>query len=292
MAGVQKIAFIGLGQMGIPMATRLVSAGFEVVGFDLSKAALQDLVSRGGKAANSVAEALAGCDGIITMLSNGKVVRDVLLTDDAFRQAPKGALLLEMSSSAPGETRTLGEKLGGHLRVVDAPVSGGVKRAVDGSLAVMVGGSAEDFDAATPVLQAMSAKRFHCGPLGAGHAMKAINNYVSGAGVLAAAEAVLLGEAFGLEGARIVEVLNASSGKNNATEVKMNQFILSGTFASGFALGLMAKDIRTAANLSETLGLEQPGLAQTAQLWEDAAKALGGSVDHTRFYEYVASLKS
>lgn len=287
MARITRIAFIGLGQMGMPMACNLLKAGFEVVGFDLSTEAMQKLASNGGTSAESAAQAMVGSDVVITMLSNGKTVQSVLLDGDAFRSAPKNALLLEMSSSAPDDTRQLAEKLSDYMRVVDAPVSGGVKRAVEGSLAIMVGGSEADYEAARPILNAMSAKVFHCGPVGAGHAMKAINNYVSGAGVIAAVEAVLLGNAFGIEEAKVVEVLNASSGKNNATEVKMNQFILSGTFASGFALGLMAKDIRIAANLSSSLGLSQQGLLQTADLWEDAAETLGGAVDHTRFYEYL-----
>lgn len=283
-----KIAFIGLGQMGVPMAVNLMKAGFKVTGFDLSEKAVAALVEAGGEAAANVADAIRDCDRIITMLPNGKIVQQVLLDDDIYKQAPAGSLLLEMSSSAPDETRSLSERVAGHLRVVDAPVSGGVKRAIDGSLAVMAGGSDADYGDAVPVLEAMSARLFHCGPVGAGHAMKAINNYVSGAGVVAAVEAVLLGKAFGLDQGKVVEVLNASSGKNNATDVKMNQFILSGTFASGFALGLMAKDIRAAANLSASLGLDQPGLRQTAQLWDSAANALGGSVDHTRFYDFFA----
>lgn len=287
MQTATRIAFIGLGQMGLPMATNLLKAGYEVAGFDLSADALQKLVDEGGQAAKSAADAMAGSDVVITMLSNGKVVRSVLTEGEAYRQAPRGALLLEMSSSAPEETRSLAQAVSAHLRVVDAPVSGGVKRAVDGTLAVMAGGADADFSAVRPVLEAMSARIFHCGPVGAGHAMKAINNYVSGAGVIAAVEAVLLGNAFGLDEAKVVEVLNASSGKNNATEVKMNQFILSGTFGSGFALGLMAKDIRTAANLSVSLGLSQQGLTQTADLWDDAARTLGGAVDHTRFYDYL-----
>ena len=136
------------------------------------------------------------------------------------------------------------------MRLVDAPVSGGVKRAIEGTLAIMAGGDAVDIEQAQPLFAAMSSKVFQCGPVGEGHAMKAINNFVSGAGVIAAIEAVQLGEAFGLDPENVIDVLNASSGRNNATEVKMRQFILSGTFGSGFGLGLMAKDIRIAAQLS------------------------------------------
>ena len=288
MPEVRRVAFVGLGQMGLPMAGHLVRGGFEVVGYDLSKDAKSSFKALGGLTADSIPEALVGAHCIITMLPNGKIVQSAIAPGEAFKAAPKGALLLEMSSSAPTETQELAALVGDHLRVIDAPVSGGVKRAVTGTLTVMAGGDAADLDRAEPVLMAMANKVFRCGPVGAGHAMKAINNYVSGAGVIAASEGVQLGLAFGLEAETVVDVLNASSGKNNASEVKMKQFILNGTFASGFALGLMAKDIRIAARLSTELGLRQAGLKLTADVWDNASQAVGGSVDHTRLYEYLA----
>jgi 3-hydroxyisobutyrate dehydrogenase len=283
-----KVAFIGLGQMGLPMASHLLRGGFDVVGFDLSAKAISEFRGVDGQVAASTAAALRGVDVIITMLPNGAAVQSAILSDETFLQAPEGALLLEMSSSAPTQTRELAAAVAGRLRVVDAPVSGGVKRAVDGSLTVMAGGDPADIARAEPLLTKMAGKVFRCGPVGAGHAMKAINNFVSGAGVIAASEGVKLGMAFGLDGQTIVDVLNASSGKNNATEVKMKQFVLNQTFASGFAMGLMAKDIRIAAGLSKDLGLDQPGVRQTADLWDAAAKAFGGQVDHTRMFEYLA----
>ena len=288
MPEVRRVAFVGLGQMGLPMAGHLVKGGFEVTGFDLSNEAKSSFQASGGRVASSIAEALTDAHCIITMLPNGKIVQSAVADGEAFKTAPKGALLLEMSSSAPIETRELAAIVGNHLRVVDAPVSGGVKRAVAGTLTVMAGGDAADLDRAEPVLMAMASTVFRCGAVGAGHAMKAINNYVSGAGVIAASEGVQLGVAFGLEAETVVDVLNASSGKNNASEVKMKQFILNGAFASGFALGLMAKDIRIAARLSTELGLRQAGLKLTADIWDNATQAIGGSVDHTRLFEYLA----
>jgi 3-hydroxyisobutyrate dehydrogenase len=289
---VKRVGFIGLGQMGLPMANHLRKGGYEVAGFDLTEEARSAFDRSDGHAVNSLEAAIGNADVIVTMLPNGKAVQSALLTNDAFRRAPKGALLIEMSSSAPTETQALAAAVAGQLRVVDAPVSGGVKRAVEGALTVMAGGDPADIDTAEPILATLSTKMFRCGPVGAGHAMKAINNYVSGAGVIAAIEGVQLGTAFGLDGQTIVDVLNASTGKNNATEVKMKQFILSKSFASGFAMGLMAKDIRTAATLSENLGLVQPGLIHTADLWDAASRALGGSVDHTRLFEYLAQVRT
>ena len=287
-----KIACVGLGQMGLPMAKHLVAAGFPVTGFDLSQQALEQFRLAGGKTVSSITDALSSADCVITMLPSGKIVQDVLLGGGAALVGAKDtALIIDMSSSAPSDTRALQKMLPHHQRLVDAPVSGGVKRAIDGSLAIMVGGADADIDQAQPLLEKMSAKIFRCGPVGAGHAMKAINNYVSGTSVIAAVEAVQLGKAFGLDPENMIDVLNASSGKNNATDVKMKQFVLSGTYSSGFGLGLMAKDIRIAAELSKSLGLEQLQLQEVADTWDAAAKAIGGTADHTKIAEYLGKSK-
>ncbi|NKJ82631.1 NAD(P)-dependent oxidoreductase [Rhizobium leguminosarum] len=283
-----RVAFIGLGAMGQPMAQHLISAGFDVVGFDLSKDAKIKLADAGGRAAETISDAMVGASFVITMLPNGKIVREALLGENACGGLKQNAVVIDMSSSAPNDTRELGLELASRgLRLVDAPVSGGVKRAVSGTLTIMAGGEDADIEEAEPLLKAVGQQVFRTGPVGSGHAMKAINNFVSGAGVLAAIEGVLLGRAFGLEPATIVDILNSSSGKNNATEVKMKQFILSETFGSGFAIGLMAKDIRIAADLAKTLGLRLDALASTADAWDAAQKALGPSEDHTRIIRYV-----
>lgn len=283
-----RVAFIGLGAMGQPMAQHLISAGFEVIGFDLSQDAKVKLADAGGHAAETISEAMVGADFVITMLPNGKIVRDALLNGNACGGLKPNAIVIDMSSSAPNDTKDLGVELASrNLRLVDAPVSGGVKRAVSGTLTIMAGGADADIDQSEPLLNAVGQQVFRTGPVGSGHAMKAINNFVSGAGVLAAIEGVLLGRTFGLEPETIVDILNSSSGKNNATEVKMKQFILSETFGSGFALGLMAKDIRIAADLAKTLGMRLDALASTADAWDAAQKELGPSEDHTRIIRYV-----
>lgn len=288
MTEIKRIALLGLGQMGLPMAKNLVSGGFTVVGFDAFEPARVAATNDGIDVASSINEAVAGCDCIITMLPNGKIVQDVILVGDAFLEARAEAVLIEMSSSAPIDTRVLRDKVYPHLRVLDAPVSGGVNGAVNGSLTIMAGGDTDTLRLVMPVLNCLASSVFVCGPVGAGHAMKSINNFVSGAGVIAAAEAVILGTAFGLSADTIIDVLNASSGKNNATEVKMKQFVLSGTFASGFALGLMAKDIGIAAELADHLGLNISGLKQTSTVWHEAAETIGRDADHTKIYEFLA----
>ena len=288
MIEFKRIAFVGLGQMGLPMAKNLVAGGFPLIGYDAFEQARVAAAAEGIEVASSLDEAVDGADCIITMLPNGKIVQDAVLGGGAYLKARSGAVLLEMSSSAPTDTRVLSDKVAPHLRVVDAPVSGGVKRAIAGSLTIMAGGETEALKQAMPVLNCLASGVFPCGPVGAGHAMKSINNFVSGAGVVAAAEAVTLGTAFGLSADTIIDVLNASSGKNNATDVKMKQFVLSGTFASGFALGLMAKDIGIAAELATDLGLNLSGLKQTSAVWNEASEAIGSGADHTRIYEFLA----
>jgi 3-hydroxyisobutyrate dehydrogenase len=285
---LEVIAFIGLGQMGGPMARRLIGAGYSVRCYDLAEDARQPLQDAGGIATRSAREVCAEASIVITMLPNGNVVREVLLGDNALVSAAAGALVIDMSSSAPLQTRRLGRDL--HelgFDLIDAPVSGGVKRAVDGSLAIMVGGEPASLQRGRPVLEVMGRTILAVGPLGSGHAMKALNNYVSAAGLVAACEAVIVGQSFGLDPHTIVDVLNASTGRNNSTDVKMKPFVLSGSFASGFSTALMAKDIKTAAELSRNLHIDAQGILGASQLWNEAAQSLGPGADHTAIFKYL-----
>lgn len=284
------IAFIGLGMMGLPMATRLSGAGFVVRGSDLSDAARKALEERGGRAFATAREAAAGTSFVVTMLPDGAIVRDALLgSGAAARSLNPGALVIDMSSSAPLGTRRLAKELAAiGIGLIDAPVSGGVRRAVDGSLAIMAGGETVEIARARPFLQAMG-KVFETGMVGSGHALKALNNYVSAAGLAAACESVLVAEKFGIDPAVLVDVLNASTGKNNSTELKLKPFILSGSFASGFSMALMAKDLRTAADLADEIGVDAAGVRSAAELWTAASTALGKSADHTEIHRFLAA---
>ncbi len=290
-ASARGVAFIGLGAMGMPMAARLLEAGFTVHGTDYSRAALEAFASRGGKPFATAQEACAGVSLVITMLPNGAIVRDVLLGEQgAAHVLQRGALVIDMSSSAPMGTRALAEalkELG--IGLVDAPVSGGVRRAADGSLAIMAGGDPAEIARARPLFEAMGKSIFSTGPVGSGHAVKALNNYVSAAGLQAACEAAIIARKFGIDGNVLVDVLNASTGRNNSTEVKMKPFILSGSFASGFSMALMAKDLQTAADLAEELGVNAEIVRDTAELWSEASRALGSGADHTEIYRHIAA---
>lgn len=284
------VAFLGLGKMGAPMAGNLVAAGWRVTVYDVAEQAAEEFVRAHPSAtrARSAAEATAGAHVTITMLPDGKVVRRALLEMGAAAAMPKSGLVIDMSSSAPMETRALGEELGRlGLALVDAPVSGGVKRAVEGKLAIMVGGEPERVRWCQPLLGAMGSAIYATGPLGSGHAMKALNNYVSAAGLVAVCEALAVGRRFGLDPPLMVDVLNSSSGRNNTTELKAKQFMLSGSYGSGFSLALMAKDLRTAAQLAEQLSIAAPISRAMADLWTEAQGALPASADHTEMYRFL-----
>jgi 3-hydroxyisobutyrate dehydrogenase len=299
------IAFLGLGKMGNPMAARLAGAGYALRVFDTAQTAIDAFVAEHGGAASgsrpvracrSPAEAARDAAAVITMLPDGKAVRQAVIEAAAASVVGTfqcGGVVIDMSSSSPVDTQALGAALAERgIGLIDAPVSGGVKRAVDGTLAVMVGGDALLIDRCRRLLGAVGRAIYPTGPLGSGHAMKALNNFVSAAGLAAASEALVIGSRFGLDPAVMVDVLNASTGRNNSTEVKAKQFMLSGSFASGFALGLMAKDIATAADLATHLGVTAP-LAQTERrFWAEAQAELGPQADHTEIYRYIEDLGS
>lgn len=295
LAPPATIAFLGLGMMGRPMAARLAVAGFKLRVFDVSQKAVSDFVGAhpGALATASARAAAEGADALITMLPDGKIVRQAVIEgrDAAVEGLAAGALVMDMSSSNPVDTQKLARDLASRgVALLDAPVSGGVKRAVDGSLSIMVGGSAADLERARPVLGAMGKTITLCGPAGAGHTLKALNNYLSASGLVAMCEALVVGEAFGLDPGTMVDVFNTSTGKSNATEVKGRQFVVPRNFAAGFATSLMAKDLRTAGDVARHLKLKMPNLEQAVAYWTDADGKLGKGADHTEIFRYAEML--
>lgn len=287
-AEIRTIGFIGLGRMGQPMAANLLRAGFGLRVADADPAAVDSFCAAesGAVACKSPTAATTGAQAVITMLPDGECVREVALA--AKLQA--GQLLIDMSSADPVGTRALGDTLAAQgVAMVDAPVSGGRLRALDATLAIMAGGLAENVERARPVLEKLGAQIFATGALGSGHAMKALNNYLGAAATLCSFEALLIGKAFGLDPALMTDVLNASTGRNNTTVNKLKQQILSGAFASGFSLELMAKDVGIAEALARNLGVGSPFLGETARLWRDAKEKLPAGSDHTEIYRYLES---
>ncbi|HQP68101.1 MAG TPA: NAD(P)-dependent oxidoreductase [Quisquiliibacterium sp.] len=283
------IGFIGIGQMGRPMVERLAGAGLQVHAFDRRAEALEPLATVPGVHRAASADAVAdACDTVILMLPDSRIVDALLWTDGLAARMKRGSLLIDMGSSDPNATRANQTRLAAAgVALVDAPVSGGVRRAVDGSLAIMVGGAPADVERALPLLAPMGKTIVPVGPPGAGHAVKALNNYVSAAGLVAACEALVAAEKFGIDPSVANKVFNASTGRNNTTDVKVEQFMLSGAFNSGFAAALMRKDLDTAHALMESLGSERALMAACAKMWQQAESTLPKGADHTSMFTFV-----
>lgn len=289
MSTPHRIGFIGLGMMGQPMSACLAKADYSLFVLDADPARTQQ-VAQALKASVLSADNAAHLDVLITMLPSSAVVEQVLLDGGWAARLALGATVIDMSSSEPARSRALGERLQGEgLSYLDAPVSGGVKRAVDGSLAILAGGQTEVLERCRPLLQAMGRSVLHIGGAGAGHAAKALNNYVSAAGLVATVEALHVAERFGIEPQVMVDVLNASTGRSNTSENKAGQFMLSGNYGSGFSLKLMDKDLNIALALAAELGYPMPlGNACTA-LWDAAAERSDARTDHTEMYRLLGT---
>jgi 3-hydroxyisobutyrate dehydrogenase len=278
---IKRVCFVGIGNMGWPMAARLVRGGFEVAVTDAVAGRAKIFVDQvGGKAVANLAEATKEADVLVTMLPTSAHV--VSVVDEILPSLSSGKILVDMSSGAPAVTQKIAGDLGAiGVSVVDAPVSGGVSRAVTGELAIMTGGEAAALDRIDPLLRAMGTTIHRIGPVGAGQAMKALNNLVSAGGFLMAVEALVIGQQFGLDPSVMTDVLNASTGMNNSTQKKLKQFVLSRKFDSGFSLDLMVKDLSIALEVGRNGSAPTPFSALCREMWASAASLLGKGQDHT-----------
>jgi 3-hydroxyisobutyrate dehydrogenase len=287
------VGFIGLGRMGTPMAARLLGAGYTVTGYDPSPKAGAALADPGFQRARRAADVTVGRAVIVLMLPSSDVVEAVIEELEQSAAVAPGSVLIDMSSSDPMRTRALARRLFERRAIlIDAPVSGGVTGAKAGRLTIMVGGPVDVFEKVRPALDAMGTTVMHLGGVGAGHAVKAINNLMSATHLLASSEALLAARGFGLDLSLVLEAVNRSSGRSGSTETKWPRFILSGSHDSGFAMELMVKDMRIAQALGEDLGVAMP-LSQCAlQLWESAESDLPSGADHTEIASWLEALGS
>ncbi|MDA0635111.1 2-hydroxy-3-oxopropionate reductase [Nonomuraea sp. MCN248] len=284
------IAFIGLGIMGSPMAANLVKAGHDVVGYDLSARRVAELESRGGKGAAGVAEAVADADLVITMLPDSPQVEEVAPVILAHGAA--GLIYLDMSTIKPETSRRVAREAAAKgVRALDAPVSGGERGAVDGTLSIMVGGAAEDFEAARPVLGALGTTIVHVGPAGAGQTVKAANQLVVGGVYGLVAEAIVLLERSGVDPVAGLDVLAGGLAGSRILDLKRHSMIRR-EFAPGFRIDLHHKDMGIAVAAAREAGVALPLTAQVAQLVA-AARAQGhGSLDHSALLKVVERLNT
>lgn len=284
------VGWIGIGNMGWPMARNAKRAGIDVVVYDVDQGRMGKFAEEfDAKRAPTLRALAETSDVVVTIVPDGKVVRRICFGDGdrLLDGLSPGKIVVDMSSSAPTGTRELGDELLKHgITLIDAPVSGGTAGADAATLAIMVGGSDEAAIAKVmPVLQATGKNVFRCGSLGCGHAMKCLNNYLSAVGLTAANEALVIGQKFGLDPATMIDIINVSSGRNNSTETKFHQRVLNRKYGSGFAAALMAKDIGIASGLAGDQEAFAPLLNTLNDIWSQASAQLPG-VDHEVTVEY------
>jgi 3-hydroxyisobutyrate dehydrogenase len=289
---IRRIGFVGIGNMGWPMAANLAHAGFEVSVYDARAERAREFVGRHeATLAESLAALAASTQCVIAMLPDHHVVRRVLLGDGADCVAAglePGAIVADMGTSDPTATRALGAELAARdIRLVDAPVMGGVPFARDATLDIMAAGAPEALDALAPVFAALGRKVYRCGALGSGHALKAINNYVNACALINVIEGLTLGAKFGIDTALMLETMQAMcTGRNHPIDKKILPQVVTRKYASGMPIGFIAKDLRIAVDAAQRLGAAAPLAQQVLALWQAAAQALGPDCDQTEIVRY------
>jgi 3-hydroxyisobutyrate dehydrogenase len=279
----QRVGFIGLGRMGHPMARRLVQAGYPVTGYDIREEALAAARREGVAAGASIAEAAAAADVVITILPDGPAVERAVYGEAGLLAAARpGQTLLEMTSSHPRVTRRVAADLGARgVGVLDAPVSGGVRGAEQGTLCVMVGGPAALVESQRPLLECFG-RTVHVGDApGDGDVAKTINNLMSATTIWSSIEAIALARRAGLEPGRLLEALNRSTGRSYTTEQKVAQYMLARRFSAGFTVGQYLKDLDICLDVAADLDVPMVLGETLHQAWRAAAQSGLAAEDHT-----------
>ena len=286
-----KIAFIGLGIMGSPMAVHLATAGYEVAGYNRTAEKAKPLVQAGGRAADSVAEAVRDAEVVAVMVPDSPDVREVLSGEHGvFANAKPGTLIIDFSSIRPDVSVELaGQAKEKGFRLLDAPVSGGEAGAVNAALSVMVGGDEDDFSAAQPLLDVVGKTVVHVGPSGSGQTVKAANQLIVAANIQVLAEAVIFLEAYGVDTKAAIEVLGGGLAGSKVLDQK-GEKMLARSFDPGFRVELHHKDLGILTSAAREAGVVVPLGALVAQLMA-SAKAVGdGGLDHSALLRGVERL--
>ena len=288
---MNTVAFIGLGIMGGPMAGHLVNAGFDVVGYNRSQPKIDELIAAGGKGANSIADAVREADVVAVMVPDSPDVREVLAGEGGvFENAKPGTLIIDFSSIRPDVTVELAEQaVAQGFRLIDAPVSGGEAGAINAALSIMVGGTAEDFADAQPILDVVGKTVVHVGPNGSGQTVKAANQLIVAANIQVLAEAVIFLEAYGVDTAAALKVLGGGLAGSKVLDQK-GQKMLDRSFDPGFRIELHHKDLGIVTSAAREAGVVIPVGALLGQLMA-SAKAVGdGGLDHSALLRGVERL--
>lgn len=285
---IQTVGFVGVGAMGDPMSAQIAAAGFRTLIHDADPARAAALAAGDSRVAADL-DAIAAADAVVLMLPNSDVVEAVLLDEGLLERMAPGSVLIDMSSSDARRTLALGPKVAARqIDFADAPVSGGVARAGTGELTVIVGAEEDVLARIEPLLDSMAANVFRVGSLGSGHAAKALNNLLSATGLLIAIEAVEAGKRFGIDPETLLELLNVSTGMNHATQTKIDRYVLSGRFDSGFRAELMLKDLRLARAIVGDAGLGTGLSGAVVEQWAAATEQLPAGADQTEIHHVTA----
>jgi len=284
---VTAIGVIGLGKMGRGMALSLKRAGYRVLGFDVMEPVCAALTAEGIETVATIGAIMEVAEIVILSLPTAEIVETVVAGDSGIlAHARAGAVIVDTSTSHPDTTRRLAGLVAAKaMSFVDAPVSGGPKGAITGTMTMVIGGADEDVARVMPILEHMSAKRVHVGPAGAGHVTKIINNLLCAAHLLTAAEAMRIAREAGVDAERLLEGLNAGSGRSGVTQVNFPSWVLNGAFNSGFTMKLMRKDVRLAERFTGELGLSLPLAAAAARIWAESAAMIADDEDFNRIVE-------
>lgn len=282
-----RTGFIGIGTMGWPMAANLVKGGCEVTVYDSNPGQVERFCQEhtAARAAKGLAD-IAAQDFVVTMLPTGQIVHEVLVRGEqgAFLNAVTSkTIIIDMSSSEPTGTQVLAKIFAQKgVPFIDAPVSGARPRAITGTLTIMIGGDDKAaIEKSKPVLAKMGDRLFDTGGSGTGHAVKALNNFLGATAFAATSEAILIAQRFGLDTRTLIDIVNVSTGRSFISDVVMKEHVLDEKYATGFALGLLAKDVKIAADLGEAVNLDAPLSRLVRERWTSARDVVGYNADNT-----------
>ena len=278
-----KIAVVGLGNMGGRVAKRLMEQGHEVGIYDTDAAAVARFVELGATGYQSLKALGAEHPFVITVLPNGDIVKKVVFGEHGLAAGMRqGSTLIDMTSSVPAITTEVGLALSKQgIHMLDAPVSGGVKKAETGQLTIMVGGDAAVLADADAILRDVGEHVIHVGELGAGHTVKALNNLITATTLAITSEAMALGVKMGVDAQKMLDVINVGSGKSVSSEMKFPQQVMSRKFEVGFTVGLMCKDVGIAVDMAHQAGVPTFVSSAAYELWKFGVAKGCGAMDHT-----------
>ena len=294
----EKIGFIGVGNMGTPMAFRVLRAGYPMVVYDVRPAQVEPFRKEGAETASSPKDVASRCRTILLSLPTSPIVEQVALGEDGIAAAAEpGTAVVDLTSGNPPHTAIIAARLMEKwIRMIDAGVSGGVTGAEKGTLGIMVGGDGEVFEQVRPILKHIGANLFHMGDIGAGHATKALNNFLSAINYAAVSEALVVAVKAGLDPVKATAAFNASSGRSWASQDRVPNYLLKGDFSygGGMAMDLLVKDLATACSIGKENNVPMPLANVVHQLLMQAAAEVGDKAPNTsvtRLFEKWAGVE-